>query len=293
MGGLIQFIIRIRIFLLFLFLEGISIYMMVSQARYSGIIWLNSANGVVAEVMAITDAVSDYFNLTVINRNLAEENARLNKELNDLRLYRERQGLDTLPHPLSQAQDSSLPTDLTKQYSFQVAKVINNSVNRQNNYLTLNSGSLKGVVPGMAVISPTGVVGKVAQVSDRFCTVISLLHRRMRISADIKGASAKGAALIWDGADPHYAQLIYVPRHLKPKKGDTVLTSSHSSVFPEGIPVGRIASVSIKDNDTFYEIKVELATDFSSLQYVYLIANLHRKEQQALEAATDPDYAQQ
>jgi len=264
---------------------------MVNNNYYQGTMWFNSSNEVVATVMSSTDAVSDYFQLAEINENLADENARLNKLLLDQKRWREQQALDTLKHPLATPADDSIPNKLTTQYSFQVAKVINSSVNRPNNYLTLNKGTALGIRPGMAVISPQGVVGKVMVCSENFCTVTSVLHRNMLVSAAIAKTNASGG-LRWDGNDPRFAKLQYIARHLKPQKGDTIVTSANSSVFPPGIMVGRIASVDIKDNDTFYDIDVALSTDFSTLQFVYIINNRLKAEQDSVERRTDPKMMQ-
>ena len=62
------------------------------------------------------------------------------------------------------------------------------------------------------------------------------------------------------------------------REGDTILTSGFSSIFPEGIEVGRIESYSL-DRGNFYDIRVELFTNFQNLFYVNVIRN-HRKEEQ-------------
>jgi rod shape-determining protein MreC len=253
--------------------------------------WMNSSNNAVAQVMSVNDAVSDYFHLAKINQGLADENARLNKLLLDQKRWREQQALDTLKHPLAKPTDDSIPNPFIKQYTYKVAKVINNSVSHQNNYLTLNRGTLDGIQPGMAVIAPQGVVGKVMQCSENFCTVASVLHSKMIVSVAIQKTNASGG-LQWEGSDPRYANLKNIARHLKPQKGDTIVTSSYSSVFPPGIMVGRIAEVNIKDNDTFYDILVQLSTDFSTLQFVYIINNTLRAERDKLETLTDPKMLQ-
>jgi len=113
----------------------------------------------------------------------------------------------------------------------------------------------------------------------------------MLVSAAIAKTNASGG-LRWDGNDPRFAKLQYIARHLKPQKGDTIVTSANSSVFPPGIMVGRIASVDIKDNDTFYDIDVALSTDFSTLQFVYIINNRLKAEQDSVERRTDPKMMQ-
>ncbi|MGB3619385.1 MAG: rod shape-determining protein MreC, partial [Catalinimonas sp.] len=169
------------------------------------------------------------------------------------------------------------------------AKVVNNSIRRAKNYFTLNRGRADGIRPGMGVASPDGVAGRVRAVSERYATVTSLLHTKLLIAAQLERGQAFGR-LQWDGRNPRTAKLIDIVRHVKPQEGDTVVTSGYSALFPEGMPVGTIESVAIRDNDTYYDLRVRLFTDFSTLQHVYVIENLQRPEQDSLEvASTEPD----
>lgn len=275
MGGLIQFLIRIRLFLLFFLLEGVSIYMLIQNNTYPGIAYLNSSNEVIASVMETTGQIKDYFLLGVVNDELAAENARLNVRLKALELEMDRRYIDSL-------KDTSLA-----KYQYLVARVVNNSVSREDNYLTINKGSLDGILPGMGVLSPNGVVGRIKQVSARYSTITSVLHRNQLVSAKIKRLNAFGT-LRWKGGDPFKANLEYIARHIKPKIGDTVVTSSYSTVFPEGMMIGRIKKATVGDDETFFNIEVELSTDFATLTYVYIIENRQKLEQDTLEALNDP-----
>ena len=181
--------------------------------------------------------------------------------------------------------DSTKTPSMLEQYNFIVAKVINNSVSKPNNYITLNKGSLEGIKPGMGIISPQGVVGRVMVCSEHFSTATSLLHSKMLISAEISRIHASGS-LKWGGNDPNSANLEFVARHLKPKVGDTVRTSEFSNILPEGIHVGVIRKISLKDDATFYSIDVDLATDFSTLNFVYVIENKLQAEKDSLQLKT-------
>ncbi len=275
MGGLLQFLIRIRLFLLFLLLEGASIILLIENNTYPGIAYLNSSNEVVASVMNTTGQVKDYFLLGIVNDDLAAENAKLNVKLKMLELE-----LDN--YKINSIKDTSLA-----QYKYIVAKVVNNSVSREDNYLTINKGSESGLQPGMGVLSPSGVVGRVKQVSPRYATITSVLHRNQLVSAKIKRLNAFGT-LRWKGGDPFKANLEYIARHIKPKIGDSVVTSAYSTVFPEGIMIGRIRKATVGDDETFYNIEVELATDYSTLTYVYVIENRQKIERDTLEVINNP-----
>lgn len=274
MGSLLRFLYEYRLFFLFVILEVISLWLVVNKNLKQQKAYLNSSNEFAASMMSVTDAVTGYFSLIGENEKLAKENASLNARLIKSQQTIQRMAMDSI----------SIPRILD-QYQFIVAKVINNSVSRPNNYITLNKGSEDGIKPGMGIISPQGVVGRVMVCSPHFATATSLLHSKMLISAQISRINASGS-LKWGGNDPDRANLDFIARHLKPKVGDTIRTSEFSNILPEGIHVGVIRKIKLKDDATFYEIEVDLATDFSTLNYVYVIENKLKAEQDTLQVQT-------
>jgi rod shape-determining protein MreC len=174
-------------------------------------------------------------------------------------------------------------TNFNQQYSYIVSKVINNSVNRRNNYLTLNKGSLSGVKPEMGVITTNGIVGIIKDVSPHYSTVMSLLHSRSSVSARFKNNNYFGAMIWEDNNDPTTATLSDIPKHIQFKIGDTLVTTAYSTVYPENIFLGTVKSSTIKAGANFYTITIKLSTDFYSLTHVYIVDNLFKKEQQLLE----------
>jgi rod shape-determining protein MreC len=175
-----------------------------------------------------------------------------------------------------------------QQYTFMTANVLNNSINRRNNYLTLNKGSRHGVKPEMGVICATGIVGFVKDVSPNFCTVISVLHKDHHTSARIKKNGYYGS-LVWEGFDPSIGNLKEIARHVNVQKGDTVVTNSHSDYYPEGIMIGIVDEVDKNTSDNFYNIRVKFSTSFGSLSHVYIVKNRLKEEQQQLEAPLKND----
>jgi rod shape-determining protein MreC len=163
-----------------------------------------------------------------------------------------------------------------------VAKVVNNSTNRRSNYLTLDRGSLQGVKPEMGVISPDGIVGIVKDVSEHYCSVISFLHKDSRISARVKKNGFIGS-MVWEGYDARTGSLKDIAKHVKLAVGDTIVTSSFSAIFPEGVMIGKIGKLNSNTGVNFQEIDVRLSTPFSSLSHVYIVDNVMKEEQQQLE----------
>lgn len=224
----------------------------------------------VASLNSFSQDVREYFMLRNINSTLAQENAELRSRLEQF-------------NQLQQASDSITRADsaVIKQFDFISAKVVNNSVHRFTNYLTINKGSDAGIKPGMAVISPLGAVGKVKAVSDHYSVVTSILHKDYRLSVLMTRTGYFGS-VSWDGKFPELAQLNFVPRHVNPAKGDTVVTSAYNAVFPEGIMVGVIEEV--KQNETlFYDLTLRLSQDFRKLSYVEVVRSHLKNELDSLE----------
>ena len=171
-------------------------------------------------------------------------------------------------------------------YSYIPAKVINNSTDRQDNYLTINRGMLQGVMPEMAVISSSGIVGIVKDVSKNYASVLSVLHQNSSISAKLSESGYIGS-LVWNGRDPKVAQLMDIPNHVQLAEGMLIQTSGFSAMFPAGINIGKVKAFDVKDGDNFYSIDVDLLTDMNNVSVVYVVDNLMRMEQVELETQVE------
>ncbi|GHA68789.1 cell shape-determining protein MreC [Pontibacter akesuensis] len=259
-------------------LEVLCVFLIVRYNTYQGAAFFNSANKYVGQVLEFQSGITDYFRLTSINQTLARENAALREEVLQFRQATLSDSTATL--------DSTyfVATDTSKVYPYNLlaGRVINNSVRRMNNYLTIAKGTADGVKPGMGVIAPNGVVGRVKTVSEHYATVTSLLHSQMLVSAKIKKSDTFGTVK-WAGGDYRTALLDYIPLHIKPAKGDTIVTSGFNTVFPEGIMIGTISSIEKEPDKSFYTIEVKLAVDFAQLAYVYVVENMYKVERDTLE----------
>ena len=174
-----------------------------------------------------------------------------------------------------------------KNYSFIPAKVINASVNKYRNFITLNKGALDGVKTEMGVINEDGVIGIVSSTSDHFSVVIPILNPSSRISAKINNKSQTGS-LLWDGKKTNKAILEEIPLYIQIALGDTVVTSGYSSIFPEGITIGTVNKFN-KANDNFYNIEVDLSADFCNLSFVDVVDYKYFDEQKELEKGARND----
>jgi rod shape-determining protein MreC len=176
---------------------------------------------------------------------------------------------------------------LESNFKLKGARVIANSLRFSQNYLTLYKGSKDGIKPGMGVFNSQGIVGRVKSVSENYAVAFSVLNTNLLISAKIKSSDVFGS-IRWDGSNTSEVQLLYVPRHVKSSKGDTVISSGFNAVFPEGILIGKISKVEVNKTDPNYlALTVKLSTDFSKLTYVYLVENTRFQELDSLYRQSD------
>lgn len=270
MKNLLHFIVRFHFTILFIVFEIFCLLLLVNYNNYQKSEFLNSSNAISGGIYEKVSSVTDYLSLAKTNEELNRENVRLRNLLHSS--YK----LTT---------DSSfvfLDTIYKQQYIYRTAKIINNSVNKQLNYITLNKGRIHGIEREMAVVTDNGVVGVVKSVSDNFASVISVLNDRLRISAKLKGNNYHGS-LIWDGVDYRKAMLKDIPFHVKIAKGDTIVTSGYSAIFPEGLQLGVVDEVMTSSGSNFQNIKVLLSNDFKSLSYVKVVGDLMKEERLKLE----------
>lgn len=273
---LVDFAVRNRFFLVFVLLEVLSVWLIVRSNSYWGATYFNTSNYYIAKTLSLSSSARAYTKLDEINADLATENARLN----------------ALVTSLSQSKPVNAPAGyvpdslFASRFTYQVAKVVDNETNKANNVLTIDKGTADGVKPGMGVISATGVVGKVRFCSENYSVITSILHSQFMVSTKLVRSKEIGYAK-WSGKDPNFIDLIDVSKYTKVFKGDSAVTSDQNSVFPPGIMVGKVESVTVHPNQTFYNIVLGLATDFRNLSYVYVVQNQQLGEQENLKSRVE------
>ena len=271
MRNLWIFISKYNAFFLFLIFEVSSLIIYVKYNSFQKAAFINSSNEVTGNLYARINEFYRYLSLKDVNDSLAHENARLRNQLKSS-FY-----VDTV------AKHKVTDTVYKQQYEYIVAKVINNSVNRSNNYLTINRGSKQGIAKGMGVMCDKGIVGKIIYVSDHFAVVQSLLHKDSQFSAMLANNKEIGYVEWGDDMNPHKGVLKDISNNALPKLGELVVTSGYS-LFPEGIPIGKISNLHTKAGGLLLNMELILSVDFSKLQYVDVVDNKFAKEQEGLEA---------
>ncbi len=265
MRNLLDFIVRFSSWFVFAFYVIASCWLLFDRNPYQHHVWLTSAGSVAAGVYDVSNNVTGYFSLRSINEDLQRRQADLEAEVASLRtqLRSAREALE---------QDSLARVDSLAQFRFIVATAISNSVTRPYNYITLDKGEAEGLEPEMGVMDQNGVVGVVNVTGKHHARVISLLNPNFRLSCKLRGSDAFGS-LVWNGKSPREALLEELPKHTRFHKGDTIITSGYSAMFPEGIPVGTIMGSARGEDDNFFTLRIRLLTDFTALSTVKVISN--------------------
>jgi rod shape-determining protein MreC len=269
MNHLFSYLSGIRVLVVFIVLEIIAIVLFTGNSYYQQSTILKTIHVAWGTVVRPVHSLTQYFSLGAENRQLAEENNRLRNELEYLR----------------GSVDTTVATVVYDKghrplYSYIPAEIIDNSVNKQQNFIMLNAGSEQGVQPEMGVITEQGVVGVVTNVSRHYSFVKSILNTEWKFNVRLKSAGDFGP-MQWDGLDYMKSVLSDIPQHSNVVKGDTVVTSGYSRMFPQGIPIGVVDTAVVKRGN-FHEIKVNLFIDMRKVQYVSIVNSIYRNELDSL-----------
>jgi len=256
MRNLFRFLLQYHFFLLFVLLETISILLLVNSHTYHRAATITFTSSITGSVYESWNSITNYFSLDYQNNKLAAENARLRSEITQLK------------------ERSDSTSFINNEYTFMhiPAKVISNSVHFRNNYIIVNKGRSSGVRPDMGIISPEGVAGIITGVTEHYSTALSVLHRHARISV-IFQKTGQLANLSWNGENYKTGMVEDIPSHLVVQPGDTVVTSGHSLIFPEGIMVGTITEYIEPPGSSLNKAVLEFSTDFNRLRHVYVVYN--------------------
>ncbi len=263
MQQIINFIIRNKNFLLFLLLFTVAIFFTIQSHSYHRSKFINSANFLTGGIYNSLNNVSSYFNLKSQNQILTQENNKLKALLFNTQNKLSTSYLDS--------------TTFNSLYKFTPANVIKNSYSATDNILLINRGNKDSIKEDFGVISSKGIIGIVDQTSKNYATVLSILNTKSKISAQLKQTNHYGT-LTWDNKSPAFAKLIDIQKIAPVAKGDTIITSGRSSIFPKGVPIGVIANFELDHAENFYEINVKLFNDMTNIEHVYIIENKDAQE---------------
>lgn len=270
MRNLIDFITRYNHWFVFVILEVVSFVLLFKFNSYQGSVWFSSANVVAGKVYEADATIKNFFSLT-----------KINQQLNVRNLYLEQTVRKLSEKVHAETGDSSwlfrTQAEVLKEYKLIPAKVITNSIDKRDNFITIDKGRLDGVKPDMGVACGTGIVGVVYMVSDHYSIVIPVLNSKSNISVTIRKRGYYGY-LRWTGGASDLAYVDDIPRHAHFRLGDLIETSGYSAMFPPGIIAGQILHVYNSPDGLSYRVQVRLTTDFGNLRDVCVIDNSAMKE---------------
>jgi rod shape-determining protein MreC len=278
MRDLFRLLFRIRITLLFLLLLGTGLVMVVNGNEHHRAQAISSSNATIGRLYAWRSSIVEY-------AGLREENLRLAQEIAELR-NRDARSRILLKDSTALVRDSLFK----QQYRYITARVINGTVQKRRNYITLDKGSLAGLHKDMGVVGAHGIVGVVREVSPHFALVISVLSNELESSVQLKRTGHFGL-LKWDDDDltPMTIRMTDVAKHVPVAVGDTVVTSGGDGVFPAGIMVGVVSEKQNDPSSNYHTITLTLSEDLSRSGYVHVVDDLLKLEQDTLQAKASPD----
>lgn len=272
MLDLFRFLYKHSFIAYFIVLEVGCFALLLQNNPFQRAAFLNSSDALAAETYSFFDGVTSYLNLREVNAYLAEENSELKST--------------SIPYFKKTFEQNIVYQDTTfeQEYVFYKARVIKNTTNLRNNYLTLDKGMLHGIDAGMGVVTNRGIVGIVLESSKRFSTVMSILNKESKLSVRVEKNGYFGS-VIWPGDDYRYGMLLDIPNHVSLLEGDLIVTSGFSGIFPEGLPVGKVLAVERKAGSGFLEVDIEFTEDYRSTTYVHVTKYLQKTERQELESS--------
>ena len=276
MRNFIQFLVKYHIFLFFLGLQVLCFWMIYKNNSFHEASFVNSSNKMVGTIYKWKGNITEYIELQRVNDELSAENEDLKNRL--------KANFVNVNDHFVMIND----TMRERKYRYKSAHIVNSSINKQLNYLTINKGSLEGIKPKMGVVNTNGMVGVIKDVSEHFSTVLPVINLKFTASAELKRTGNYGL-LRWDGDNFRYAHLFDVPRHADVQIGDTIISRGASAIFPKGINIGSVSEIESKEGSNFHIIRVELFNDFSKIRYVDVIDNLLAQEQREIENTTEED----
>ena len=271
MGNLLEFLIRYKYWLVFLMLEAVSLVVMFRFNSYQGSVFLTSANAVSGAYYSAVSEVTSYLNLKSVNRQLSSDNVRLQQRINQLE-----NELNTLVADSVSLEGLGVSNNLID------AEVVNSTLHRNANLLTINKGTADGVFPEMGVVCSAGVVGIVALASEHYSIVMPLINVNSHISCRLKDTEYFGT-MQWEHGDATISYVTDIPRHANVKCGETVETNGFSDIFPAGLPIGEVLDFKSSSDGLDYLLRVKLYVDFSTLRDVSVIADYVNEERKLLE----------
>jgi len=270
MGRIIQILIKNHVFFLFIILEFISFQLLIANNFVAESIFFQKITEIRSHIFLKEQEIKDYFIIKEHNAELLQHNSILFKQ-NEL-----------LKQKLKIVQTQIIENKTIESMFISQAKVVRNSWNKKQNFITIDQGLSNGIKPKMGVVNASGLIGITHTISEHFSTIISVINTDLMISAKIKNSGHFGT-LSWDGKSPTIMQLIGLPKHVNLKIGDTIVTSGYSNILTEEIEIGIISQHKPEKNTNFLNISITPFVDFTNIDFVYILNADQKRERELIE----------
>ncbi len=159
---------------------------------------------------------------------------------------------------------------MAKEYNFVIASVVGRDPGNWFGTLTLNRGSREGIIENMSVLTPDGLVGRVTAVSDSTCEVLMVTDPRSGVGSLVQDTRTPGIVEGTAGTSG-VARMIHIPNNASLEVGQAVVTSGQGSLFPKGIPVGRINSIQNEPSGLFLSAEIIPFANLKNLEEVMIV----------------------
>ncbi len=253
-------IVRITGFLVFVILEAAS-FLLVSN--YDTVKDWNIVQTLSRPINSLSKSllsIGDYFSLRKTNNRLALENVSLRNENEMLWEIISRQ---------AEKDDSTFILTANPIFSYIPAKIVSNNTDRLHNHIIINKGTEDSIKVGMGVVTERGIIGHIISVGSKYSKVSSILNVDNIFSAELEKTGTFGT-VHWEGKSASNVTMSEIPVHTPIEKGDTVVSSGYSLIYPPQIPIGTVIAMDLRDG-TNYSATIQLFENFNRIKYVYVI----------------------
>ena len=256
MRQLINALLKYKNPLLYVGLLTISLIFLNQRSFYHNSVFSKISLSISSGLGSYKKDFSNYFRLIKINNQLTKENEKLKSlEL----IYNE---------------NKNLKLDKIESFGFNViiARIIKNSYNNARNYIIIDKGIEDQIEVEMGVISNDGIIGVINQTTEKFSSILSILHRDFKFNVSFKKNGVFGS-LSWKGNNPKKMELEDISTLNSVSIGDTIVTGGMSDYFPYGIPIGSISKLKKPEFEGYYDIEVDLFSNLTQKEFVYVLKN--------------------
>ena len=259
MYRLLEFIKRIYVFVIFLFLESMALLHYATSTPYTEAKILARTTAAGAAISGAISDVGHFFSLPAQNRELTARIAELSAVLGDVE------------------QEVSVTVDsVDHHFKYHAARVVSMTTNRPQNHIVLDRGSLDGISKDMGVVTPNNeLVGYVLSCTEHYSIVQSMLNTQFNTGGCLVD-NGNVCVIGWDGSSRYQVQAKDLSVYSEPQRGMAVEVRSER--LPEGVLIGTIDEFKLNNTQTAYSATITIAAKMGMLDNVLIVENTRALE---------------